>query len=104
MSSKKPRILDSGSPARVSLPCRDRDNIEISMDKSPNGTSWRVSCLACDRNCDYSFYSPEPLSFAFVGKLVGVFFSPCRYFAKKAEEQAAKSQDGQLNLLSSAEE
>lgn len=105
MSDKNSKTCDAGSLAREQLACKNKDNIDISMERQPSGaTSWTVRCLGCDRQCDYSFFSQERLSFAFVAKLVGVFFSPCRYFAKKAEEAEQKSPVGQLSLISNAEE
>lgn len=101
----RPKTSEDGSPARELLACRNKDNIDLSLERLPNGaTSWNVRCLGCDRECTYNFYSRERLSFAFVGKLVGVFFSPCRYFAKKAAEAPQKEQDGQLSLLSNVDE
>lgn len=105
MSDKKLKTSEDGSLAREMLACRNKDNIDISTEHLPNGaTSWTVSCLGCARNCDYSFHSQERLSFAFVGKLVGVFFSPCRYFAKKAAEAEQKSHVGQCSLISNVDE
>lgn len=105
MLDKKLKTSEDGSLAREMLACRNKDNIDISTEHLPDGaTSWKVSCLGCDRQCDYSFHSQERLSFAFVARLVGVFFSPCRYFAKKAAEAEQKSHVGQCSLISNAEE
>lgn len=101
----KLKTSEDGSPARERLACKNKDNIDISMERQPSGaTSWTVRCLGCARQCDYNFFSQERLSFAFVDKLVGVFFSPCRYFAKKAAEAEQKKPDGQCSLMSNADE
>lgn len=79
-----------------------KDDIYVSMEhlRDPDTYQYRVECLGCENQCDYVFLYPTKLSFAFVGKLAGVFSLPCaRLAAKEADKDHL---DGQLSLISDA--
>lgn len=79
-----------------------REDIYVSMEHLPDLDTFRykVECYGCENQCDYSFLYRKKLSFAFVGKLAGVFSSPC---VKLGKAEANKDRPGgQLNLMFSA--
>lgn len=79
-----------------------REDIYVSMEylADPDIYRYKVECYGCENQCDYSFLYQKKLSFAFVGKLAGVFSSPCRKLEKMEENK--KRPGGQLNLMFSA--
>ena len=57
-----------------------RDRIDVTMEAVPESSMARLvkmRCVHCPRNCDVSFCTHGKLSFANVGKLVGVFCTLC---------------------------
>lgn len=79
-----------------------KDDIYVSMEHLPDLDTYqyKVECHGCANQCDYAFLYRKKLSFAFVGKLAGVFSSPCAKLAKAAANKGRL--DGQLSLLSDA--
>ena len=62
-----------------------------------------LECYQCEHKCDFHFIARKGLSFAFVGKLVGAFSSPCRHLAEEEKRRARfEEHDGQLSLISGA--
>ena len=59
-----------------------------------------LECYQCEHKCDFHFISRKGLSFAFVGKLVGAFSTPCKRLAEEEARINRNAQDGQLSLIS----
>lgn len=79
-----------------------KEDIFVSMERLPDLDTYqyKVECHGCANQCDYVFLYQKKLSFAFVGKLAGVFSSPCARLAKAAANKGRL--DGQLSLMSDA--
>lgn len=76
-----------------------KEDIYVSMERLPDPDTYqyKVECLGCTNRCAYAFLYPRKLSFAFVGKFVGVFSSLC---ARLVKAEANKNNlVGQPNLI-----
>lgn len=82
----------------------NRKDISVTMERMPDMDMYLygLECRNCQYACDFHFMSHEKLSFASVGKLVGVFSLPCRRLAEEEERRNRDAQDGQLSLISAA--
>lgn len=57
-----------------------KERIDVTMEAVPESSMARlvkIRCVHCPRNCDVSFSTRNKLSFASVGRLVGVFSTLC---------------------------
>ena len=79
-----------------------RDRIDVMME-AVQGSSMarqvRIRCVHCIRNCDVSFCTHSKLSFANVGKLVGVFCTLCGKLEKMDVVTAVHDGQQQATLL-----
>lgn len=82
----------------------DRRNIDVTMEpwQDTDLVMYGLECRQCVHNCDFHFLSRKGLSFAFVGKLVGAFSSPCRVLAEEEARRYGVAPAGQLSLISNA--
>lgn len=71
----------------------NKDDIYISMEHLPDLDTYqyKVECHGCVNQCDFAFLYQKKLSFAFVGRLAGVFSSPCAKLAKAAAEKSRRA-------------
>lgn len=85
-----------------------KDSISVLMERQQdihgNLFRYRIECVACKKFCDFSFSSPDRLSFVSVGKLAAVFSLPCRRFLASAEKVRDAEPAGLPLPISSAEE
>lgn len=81
-----------------------REDIYVLMERLPDLDTYqyKIECHGCTNQCDYVFLCQRQLSFAFVAKLAGVFYSPCAKLAKAAANKGRL--DGQLSLISDVDE
>lgn len=98
-----PKISESSKTVERSHARFGKDDIFITMERLPDTDTYqyKVECHGCANQCDYVFFYRTKLSFAFVGKLAGVFSSPCAKLAKAAANKGRL--DGQLSLISDAD-
>lgn len=81
-----------------------RKDITVTMEPWQNSglVRYGLECFQCEYKCEFHFINLKGLSFATVGKLAGVFSLPCRRLAEEEARRNRDVQDGQLSLISDA--
>lgn len=82
----------------------NRKDITVTMEpwQDTDLYMYGLECYQCEHKCDFHFISRKGLSFAFVGKLVGAFSTPCKRLAEEEARRDRVAQSGQLSLISGA--